>query len=388
MNSRLARFSVAGMASLALFAAGCGSSSSSTSSTTTAASAGATTSATTAKTGALASKTLCISNPVTVDLLTQAWADMNEAAKQSGNGLHIDVTTANGNTSMQLSQASQMVTSGNCSAIAAVPLDGDGWASVVAAAKAKGIPFFNHSSEVIPGVTEFYSLNQYQGGYSVGTVAGKWLNAHDASAGVGVIDDPSSSGLHARAQGFTAAVKATAPKAQIYTVGEAGADTPSGATAASNLLVAHSNIEVLFGYNDPTGLGAYQAAVSAGHNDPSKFFVSSVDGTTQSIQKIAQGTIYQAVASYWFRYSFPAMERDIERVLLGQTVPKTAVITGNLITKANASAALAALANPFAPANTPGVWCKALGYTDQVQTGPEPPDPTQNGCRAAVIPKG
>ncbi|HEY4825389.1 MAG TPA: sugar ABC transporter substrate-binding protein [Solirubrobacteraceae bacterium] len=392
MNWRLARISVAGVASLALFAAGCGSSSSTTSSGTPAATttAGATsaTNASATKTNALAGKTLCISNPVTVDLLTQAWADMNQAAKQSGNGLHIDVTTANGNTSMQLSQASQMVTSGNCSAIAAVPLDGAGWNSVVAAAQKKGIPFFNHSSEVIKGVTEFYALNQYQGGYNVGKVAGQWLNSHNPSAGVGVIDDPSSSGLHARAQGFTTAVKATDPKAQIYTAGEAGADTPSGATAASNLLVAHSNIAVLFGYNDPTGLGAYQAAVSAGHTDPSKFFVSSVDGTTQSIQKIAQGTIYQAVASYWFRYSFPAMERDIERVLLGQTVPKTAVITGNLITKANANAALAALANPFAPANSPSVWCKALGFTNVVATGSEPPPPSQNGCRAAVIPKG
>ena len=80
------------------------------------------------------------------------------------------------------------------------------------------------------------------------------------------------------------------------------------------------------------------------------------------------------------------MERDVERVLLGQKVPKTAVITGNLVTKANAAAALKALANPFSPANKK-VWCTALGYTNTIVTGSEPPAPTISGCRAAVLPK-
>jgi ribose transport system substrate-binding protein len=336
--------------------------------------------------GKLSGKRLCISSPVNVDLLTQAVADMQQAAKQSGNGLSISVTNANGNTSLMLSQASQMVTSGGCAAIAAVPIDGAGWNTVVAAAKAKGIPFFNHSSEVLKGVTEFYALNQYAGGQAVGMAAGKWLAAKHPTAGVGVIDNPSSAGLHARAEGFIASLKKYAPQATVYTASDTVGDTPTGATTGSNLLIAHPDIAVLFGYNDPTGLGAYQAAIEAGHKDRSTFFVTSVDGTTPTITDILKGTIYQAVASYWFRYSFPAMERDIERVLLGQMVPKTAVITGNLVTKANAAAALKALANPFSPANKK-VWCTALGYTNTIVTGSEPPAPTISGCRAAVLPK-
>ena len=335
--------------------------------------------------GKLSGKRLCISSPVNVDLLTQAWADMKQAAKQSGNGLQISVTNANGNTSLMLSQASQMVTSGGCSAIAAVPIDGAGWNKVVAAAKAKGIPFFNHSSEVLTGVTEFYALNQYAGGQAVGTAAGKWLAAGHPTAGVGVIDNPGSAGLHARAEGFIASIKKYAPKAKIYTASDTVADTPTGASTASNLMIAHPDIAVLFGYNDPTGLGAYQAAIEAGHKDPSSFFVTSVDGTSPTITDIQKGTIYQAVASYWFRYSFPSMERDVERVLLGQTVPKTAVITGNLVTKANAAVALRAIANPFNPANNKE-WCSALGFTNVIVTGSEPPAPSQNGCRAAVLP--
>jgi ribose transport system substrate-binding protein len=335
--------------------------------------------------GRLSGKRLCISSPVNVDLLTQAWADMQQAAKQSGNGLSISVTNANGNTSLMLSQASQMVTGGNCAAIAAVPIDGAGWNKVVAAAKAKHIPFFNHSSEVLTGVTEFYALNQYNGGQAVGKAAGQWLAAHDPTGGVGVIDNPNSVGLHARAVGFTASIKKYAPKASVYTAADTVGDTPTGASTASNLLIAHPNVAVLFGYNDPTGLGAYQAAKEAGHNDPAKFFVTSVDGTTPTITDIKNGTIYQAVSSYWFRYSFPAMERDIERALLGQTVPKTAVIAGNLITKANAAEALTALANPFSKANNKE-WCTALGFTNVIVTGQEPPAPTMSGCRAAVIP--
>jgi ribose transport system substrate-binding protein len=335
--------------------------------------------------GNLSGKRLCIASPVNVDLLTQAWADMHQAAKQSGNGLSISVTNANGNTSLMLSQASQMVTGGNCAAIAAVPIDGAGWNKVVAAANAKGIPFFNHSSEVLKGVTEFYALNQHAGGQAVGKAAGQWVAAHDPTGGVGVIDNPNSVGLHARAVGFIASVKKYAPKAKVYTASDTVGDTPTGASTASNLLIAHPDIAVLFGYNDPTGLGAYQSALEAGHKDPSKFFVASVDGTTPTITDIKNGTIYQAVASYWFRYSFPAMERDIERALLGQKVPKTAVITGNLVTKTNAAAALRALSDPFSSANKK-VWCTALGFTNVVVTGQEPPAPSMSGCRAAVIP--
>jgi ribose transport system substrate-binding protein len=238
---------------------------------------------------------------------------MATAAKQSGNGLKMAVTDANGNTSLQLSQAEQMVNE-NCAAIMAVPLDGKGWEAVVTAAKAKGIPFFNHSSETITGATQYVAINHFSAGESVGKIAGAWLKSHNPKAGVGVIEDPGSGGLFQRSQGFIAGVKAVLPSATIYTASDTGADTPSGATAGSNLLVAHPSIRVLFGYNDPTGLGAFQAATEAGYKSPSTFFVASCDGTSQVIQKIQAGTIFQATGSFFFRYTYPALERDIEQV--------------------------------------------------------------------------
>jgi ribose transport system substrate-binding protein len=334
----------------------------------------------------LAGKRLCVSSPVSVQLLTQGWEDLATAAKQSGNGLTISVTNANGNTSLQLSQAEQMVNE-NCAAIMAVPLDGDGWEAVVTAAKAKGIPFFNHSSEIITGATQFVAINHYAAGEAVGKLAGAWLKANQPTKAVGVIEDPGSGGLQERALGFIAGVKAADPSATIYTAGNTGADTPSGATTGSNLLVAHPTIRVLFGYNDPIGLGAYEAATQAGYKSPSDFFVASVDGTAQVLQKIEAGTIYQAAASFWYRYTFPALERDIERYLLGQKIPPTAIITANIVTKSNAAVALQKLNNPFSPANA-GVWCTVIGYSQvPVATGQNLPPVTENGCRSAVIPK-
>jgi ribose transport system substrate-binding protein len=344
---------------------------------------GGSTSAATAK---LAGKRLCISSPITVDLLTQSYNDMKTAAKQSGNGLSIVITDANGNTSTQLSQATQMANQ-NCAAIAAVPLDGTGWQTVVAAATAKKIPFFNHSSETITGAAQFVAINHFTAGEAVGKIAGTWLKTKHPEAAAGVIEDPGSTGLLQRSKGFEKGLKESYPGVKIYTAGDTGADTPSGAKAGANLLQAHRDVRVLFGYNDPTGLGAFQAATEKGYKSPDDFFVASDDGTEEVIQKIQSGTIYQATGSFFFRYSFPALERDIERVLLGQKVPPTAIITTNVVTKDTAADALAQLADPFSSANSKS-WCTAIGYSNTaMKTGDPLPDTDQDGCRSAVIPK-
>ena len=335
---------------------------------------------------ALAGKKLCISSPITVDLLTQAYNDMKTAAKQSGNGLEIVVTDAGGNTSTQLSQAIQMANQ-DCDAIAAVPLDGTGWDAVVKAADANDIPFFNHSSEVITGSTQFVAINHFQAGEALGKLAGTWLMDNHSDSAAGVVENPASTGLLERSKGFEAGLKESYPDVTIYTASDTSADTPTGAKTGANLLQAHDDIRVLFGYNDPTGLGLYQAATEKGYDSPDDFYVTSVDGTDQVIQKIADGTIYQSTSSFFFRYSFPAMERDVERYLLGQDIPPTAIITPNIITQENASEALDALSDPFSDANAK-VWCDALGYSDTAMaTGDDVPEPDQDGCRSGDVPK-
>jgi ribose transport system substrate-binding protein len=335
---------------------------------------------------ALDGKRLCISSPVTVDLLTQAYNDMKTAAKESGNGLDIVITDANGNTSQQLSQAVQMANQ-NCDAIAAVPLDGTGWDAVVSAAKGNDVPFFNHSSETITGATQFVAINHFTAGEELGKLAGAWLQENQPDGAAGIVENPASAGLLQRSKGFEAGLKEAYPDVTVYTAGDTAADTPEGAKVGANLLQAHSDIRVLFGYNDPTGLGLFQAATEKGYDSPDDFYVSSVDGTDQVIQKIGDGTIYQSTASFFFRYSFPAMERDIERYLLGQDVPPTAIITANLVTAENADAVLAQLSDPFSSENAK-VWCDAVGYSDTAMaTGDDVPPPDQDGCRAAEIPK-
>jgi ABC-type sugar transport system substrate-binding protein len=147
------------------------------------------------------------------------------------------------------------------------------------------------------------------------------------------------------------------------------------ASVTANLLQAHPNISVVFTWGADTSVGALQAAREAGRTDPKKFFIGSIDVTDEQIGQIATGTtVMQGAATFPLRFSAVAMERGIERAMLGQYVPPTGYVKPFVITKDNALEYLRASNHQLIPENQ-HYFDELMVYFDApVKTGDPFPD--------------
>jgi ABC-type sugar transport system substrate-binding protein len=98
---------------------------------------------------------------------------------------------------------------------------------------------------------------------------------------------------------------------------------------------AHPDIAVLLAFGDDPGVGAYTAALEAGHRDRELFLVGSADGTRLGMEKVAEGGIYQCCAFFFFSFSSTQAVRDLARCLRGEHVPPTRIMASKLVTKDN-----------------------------------------------------
>ena len=74
-----------------------------------------------------------------------------------------------------------------------------------------------------------------------------------------------------------------------------GRRRPSEASeAAETWLQAHPDLQMIVGINDGGALGAYQAVIAAGKDDPATFFVGGIDATDEALAAITEGGSYQA----------------------------------------------------------------------------------------------
>jgi ABC-type sugar transport system substrate-binding protein len=133
-------------------------------------------------------------------------------------------------------------------------------------------------------------------------------------------------------------------------VGEVEANTVDrGAAAAANLLQAYPNIAVLLAFGDDPGVGAYTAAIEAGHHDRDRFFVGSADGTRLGMEKVEEGGIYQCCAFFFFSFSATQAVRDLARCLSGEKIPPTRIMRSKLVTRENVAEFDLISRNPQAP---------------------------------------
>ncbi|HZQ09697.1 MAG TPA: sugar ABC transporter substrate-binding protein [Anaerolineae bacterium] len=329
----------------------------------------------------LKGKRLCITSPVTLEILNIFYDDMRAAAQDSGLGLDITVVDAKGDFAKQLADVEQFIASGDCAAIATVtavtPEASAAWAKAAQDAKDKGICLVNHSADWVTNATQNLSNPHYPAGYIVGEEAGRWYMAHGAKGEVGTLNAPHSPGLQQRVQGFKDGFKSVVT--QDVKIWEADADNSgsaeNGAAVAASMLQAHPDIKILFTWGGDSSLGVVQAANEAGHKDPNEFFVGTVEANDASIAAIGKGdTILQAAGWFPYRFSAPAMERAIEWCLLGEKVPPTGYVLPILLKKGNTDEILRAGNHQFLPENAKYFDQYMVYFDTPVKTGDPFPD--------------
>lgn len=280
-----------------------------------------------------------VSSIATVEILDLFWEAMRDAAEQSGNGLEVVVTQADGdgarqveNTELYIAQDYEVVQVNS-------PFQ-DLYIPAIADATAKDIPIFAHSPDFYDGVTQNTLVDHYGAGYVVGQEAARWIDEHyDGATQVGVLTSLGNLRLKERSDGFIAAINEFSPNSTVLPEVDPGEiDLESSTAAAANLIQANPDIHVFFGFGGEQSAAINQALAEAGRTDPDVDWVGGTDGTLTELELIQSETSpVQATGLFPFDYSAVQLLRDEERYLCGGEVPPTRVLGAVLVTPENAA---------------------------------------------------
>jgi ribose transport system substrate-binding protein len=213
-------------------------------------------------------------------------AMQKEAEKMAGDkGFQLVFQAANGDPVQQINQVQDMVSQGVDVIVVNAVSPGTEKAQLTAIAAKKPLMFIDTS---IPGVgfTTVQSDNAKIGedsGQLMAARIGKGKTIKIAILNGGPRDEIVGPD---RRKGFLAGLGDGGVKYTI--VGEAAANYAQGeaVTATEDLLAAHPDVDVIFGYNDSMALGALQT-LRTKHN--TKVLLSGVDGQKQALAAIKDG---------------------------------------------------------------------------------------------------
>lgn len=125
----------------------------------------------------------------------------------------------------------------------------------------------------------------------------------------------------ARRSGFLAGLEAGGVKANVVAEADAGYAQDKAVAATENMLAAHPDIDVVFGYNDGMALGALQVLKSQGNT---KVLVAGVDGQKEALQAIKDGGCNSQFVSTGLNSPSEAARKAIEIAIAVGTGEKAA----------------------------------------------------------------
>lgn len=175
------------------------------------------------------------------------------------------------------------------------PADPSSFQSVVGLAKAKGVPVVNDGSpeKIQANVVPFTGTDSIGAGAEDGQFAVNWIKKNlGGKAQVAEITLPTFTDCQNRNKGFRQAL-ATLSGAPIVASANGSGLRAKALPATESMLSGHPGINVVFGCNDDSALGAI-SALQGRHKNPAKTLVVGVDGTLEAFQSIAKHGMFRA----------------------------------------------------------------------------------------------
>jgi ribose transport system substrate-binding protein len=207
---------------------------------------------------------------------------------------------------------------------------------LAAKAKQNGQLWLNHAVQAVGGAGQNIVFDHAAAGDGIGKAAVAWAKKNGVSQPVvgmlANIPDPEGK---KRTDYALKAVKKAFPNTkfagQVYSV-----DQPqTGATATTNLLNAHPDINMILTFNTVSGKGATQAANEAGKTDPKAFFIGMADAEDETLKLVASGkSVCQANWGAFFQFSAVLMCRDALKFAGGGKVEPTRRVGGKALVDA------------------------------------------------------
>jgi len=180
--------------------------------------------------------------------------------------------------------------------------------------------------------TSFVAEDNYTCGVVAADFIGAWFEDKDS---VSLVNLRSYAGIPIDLARFNGFADTIANYANISIIGEGDGEfnQTAGYQAMSNLLAAHSHIDVVFTHDDEAVSGAMAAIEEQGRTDIQ--LITGMGGTISALNRIkADDTIQKASSSYFPRIGAQSVE-VIREFFANGSVPKDNVRDSVLITKDN-----------------------------------------------------
>jgi len=211
-------------------------------------------------------------------------------------GIELIVLDANLDMARQVAFAEDLMAR-NVDVLIITPVQQEGAESIVRKAKSEGIPLVIEASAV-KGMTTMVAICDYDCGYKGGVETGKYVKANlGGKARILAVDLPMLRPCILRVDGFFDGIRTIIPDAEMVHRIDGQGLKDQALQVATDALTADSNINVIYGCNDDSALGALQAYRAAGL-DEKKLVVCGTGGEGNAfIHAMQEGGPYKVEAA-------------------------------------------------------------------------------------------
>lgn len=216
-------------------------------------------------------------------------------------------------------------------AVVFAPLDSDASVPQVQKMIDAGLPVVTYNVQPREQAAPRVFADDYLGSQIVGCNAGAYFAAKfpDRAAKIGIVDLPQLPQVQDRKNGFLYGFLSQIPDAELVQAVDGGGVIDKANPAATDLIQAHPDINVIFGINDDSSLGTVAALKTAGVYDADWGVLAAVDGSAPAMESMKDpNSPYKAESGYPPRDFAYAAFNLLIATLNGETTSTTQVVVG------------------------------------------------------------
>ena len=216
-------------------------------------------------------------------------------------------------------------------AVVFAPLDSDASVPQVQKMIDAGLPVVTYNVQPREQAAPRVFADDYLGSQIVGCKAGAYFAAKfpDRAAKIGIVDLPQLPQVQDRKNGFLYGFLSQIPDAELVQAVDGGGVIDKANPAATDLIQAHPDINVIFGINDDSSLGTVAALKTAGVYDADWGVLAAVDGSAPAMESMKDpNSPYKAESGYPPRDFAYAAFNLLIATLNGETTSTTQVVVG------------------------------------------------------------
>ncbi len=236
-------------------------------------------------------------------------------------GIELEVVDANLDMAKQVAFAEDLMAK-NIDVLVITPVQQEGAEPIVKKAKMEGVPLIIEASAV-KGMTTMVAICDYDCGYKGGVEAGKYVQEKlGGKARILAIDLPMLRPCVLRVDGFYDGIKTIIPDAEIVHRLDGQGLKDHALQVTTDALTADPDVNVIYGCNDDSALGALQAYKAAGL-DESKLVVAGTGGEGNAfIHAMKEGGPYKVEAAMFPEAVGSEVINMAVRLFNGEDVPE------------------------------------------------------------------